>query len=284
MRWVICAVVMFALTPRAYAGDFDILRGSEPTYHWGGVYGGVQGGYTSSTVNFGQAAGPDIAYILRITAIEADEQISDWSVLASRSPESMSLGAFLGYNCEWENIILGLEVNYNRVSLSAFSSSLITRSFSDSGDLPAGHNYYYTVTVGGQASLQMSDIGTLRARAGWEAGKFLPYAFAGLALGRANVTSGASVSYWAVDYPDSEDPPLTPLQNAYFPASWPTPATYGNSQNNVLAYGATMGLGMDVAVLPNLFVRAELEHIYFAPVDGIQVSLSSARLGVGVKF
>jgi hypothetical protein len=33
-----------------------------------------------------------------------------------------------------------------------------------------------------------------------------------------------------------------------------------------------------------LFVRGELEYIYFAPVDGIRLSISSARAGVGYKF
>jgi opacity protein-like surface antigen len=279
MRWVICAVSVVALAPSAHAGDFDVLRGAEPTYHWGGVYGGVQGGYTSSVVDAGSAVGPDLAKILRITAIESDEQVSNWAVLSSRTPTSVSVGGFVGYNFEWEDLILGVEADYDRMSLSASSANSITRSFSDSGDLPAGHNYYYTITVGGGASLQMNDVATFRARAGWEAGRFLPYAFAGLALGRASISSIGSVSGSAVDYPDSEIPPLTPLPNLTIPLQ-----TQGNAQNGVIAYGATMGLGVDIALLPNWFVRAEFEHIYFAPVDGIQVSVSSARVGAGYKF
>ena len=83
---------------------------------------------------------------------------------------------------EWDDLILGLELNYNRVSLKAMSADSITRSFTDSTNLPAGHNYFYTVSSGVQASLSMQDIAELRARAGWEAGIFLPYAFGGLAL------------------------------------------------------------------------------------------------------
>ena len=102
MRWVICAVATLALTPSAFAGDFSILRGSEPTYHWGGVYGGVQAGYTSANVNLAPAAGPDVGEILRVTTIEADQQISDWPVLSNRSPASASGGGFNGNGCVGE--------------------------------------------------------------------------------------------------------------------------------------------------------------------------------------
>jgi outer membrane immunogenic protein len=85
------------------------------------------------------------------------------------------VGGFIGYNSEWENaLILGVELNYNHVSLSASSSGSIARSFIDSTNIPSGHHYLYDVNVTGQASVHMSDIATFRARAGWEAGNFLP--------------------------------------------------------------------------------------------------------------
>jgi hypothetical protein len=47
MRWVICAVVVLVAPAGALAGDFDVLRGSEPvgptTYtRWSGFYVGGQ--------------------------------------------------------------------------------------------------------------------------------------------------------------------------------------------------------------------------------------------------
>ena len=279
MRWVICALVVLALPTRAFAGDLDILRGSLPTYRWAGFYGGVQAGYSSSDIDFGTAGSGDIKFLLRDTTIEQDEQVSNWSVLGTQTPLSISLGGFVGYNMEWENLIVGLELNYNHVNISGSSANAITRSFTDSNALPAGHNYFYTVTVGAQGSVHLSDVGTFRARAGFEEGIFLPYAFAGLALGRADTSSGAFVSYTAVDFPDSETPPLAPLPNLAV-----GPLTQYNSENNALAYGVTAGLGVDVGLLPNVFVRGELEYIHFAPINGIQVSLASARVGAGLKF
>ena len=61
----------------------------------------------------------------------------------------------------------------------------MTRTFAESAGLPTGHHYFYSMTVAAQASLHMSDIATLRARAGIETGNFLPYVFGGLAVARA---------------------------------------------------------------------------------------------------
>jgi opacity protein-like surface antigen len=69
------------------------------------------------------------------------------------------------------------------------------------------------------------------------------------------------------------------------------PATYGpntdtqsNSKNNAIVGGFVIGLGMDVAILPNLFLRGEWEYVGFAPVGGIRANLNSGRIGIGVHF
>jgi opacity protein-like surface antigen len=278
MRWLICTVVVFAFAPSAFAEDF-VLRGSAPAYHWGGLYGGGQVGYTSSVVNFSTAVGPEIAYILRDTTIETDQQISQWSLLGDRDPVSTSYGAFLGYNYEWQNVIVGLEVNYNHFALSAGASGALSRNFTDSANLPSGHHYFYTMNVSGESAFSMTDDATFRTRIGWEAGHFLPYFFAGLAVGRVDTATSTTLSYTATDFPDSEEPPLTPLAPISVPAQ-----TDAVSQSGQFTYGFATGLGVDFAVTANLFVRGEFEYIYFAPINGIQVSLSSARVGAGFKF
>ena len=252
---------------------------SQPTYHWGGVYGGVQGGYSSSSVNFGQAASSDIGYLLRSTAIEQDQGVSQWTVLGNRSPTGTGLGGFIGYNCEWEDVILGLELNYNHVSLSANSA---IRSHGASPTAPICHRVIITFTTSMSAGNRRCISPTSRPSADAPVGKrasFLPYGFAGFALGRANTSTTATLSFTATDYPDSEAPPLTPLSNLAY-----GPVTQGNTQNNALAYGVAAGGGVDIAVLPNLFLRAEVEYIYFAPVNDIHVTVTTARLGAGLKF
>jgi outer membrane immunogenic protein len=280
MRWVICAVVVLVFAPGANAEDFAVLRGSQPTYSWAGFYGGAQGGESSATVNFNQTTAPAIANILRNTAIESDENISGWSVLSGENTaHNQSYGAFVGYNVEWENVILGMEVNYNRVSLNASTANGIERFFTDSADLPPDHNYLYDMHLSASASMHITDILTFRGRAGWEAGNFLPYAFAGLAIGRADVSSLTTLYYTATDYPTPQNPPITPLSPLAV-----GPDSLGTTEGGAFAYGFATGLGIDIALFPHVFVRGEGEYIYFAPLDHIQASVASARLGVGYKF
>lgn len=279
VRRVICAAIVLACAPNAYAGDFDILRGTVPTYHWGGFYAAGQVGFSSANANFGTATRSEVAFILRNTTINADEGLSNWAVLPSqRSTGAGGLGGFVGYNVEWQDIVLGLEANYNRVSLTTSSSGSESRTFFDSNGLPSGHNYFYNATVSAQSSLHMTDIATFRARAGVEVSNFLPYGFVGFALGRANYSNSANVQFTAVDEPAAQVPPLTPLPSLAFNQS------QGQAQDSTFVYGVTTGIGTDIGLLPNVFLRGELEYIYFFPVDGIHVTVASARVGAGVKF
>jgi opacity protein-like surface antigen len=56
------------------------------------------------------------------------------------------------------------------------------------------------------------------------------------------------------------------------------------SQSGVVAFDFTAGLGVEMALMQNLFVRAEWEFIEFPNISDIRVSANSARLGVGLKF
>jgi len=286
MRGVICAVVVLMLLPsRTLAGDYDVLRGADapvgpaPFTRWSGIYFGGQVGYSSSVVSFSNAAQNDLGFILRDTAIEQDQNISSWPVLTNQHPASASYGGFIGYNVQFQDLILGSEFNYNRVSLTALASDVVTRSFSDSTNLPAGHHYFYTVTAAAQAALHMTDIGTFRARAGWVLDCFLPYGFFGFAVGRTDVSNSGTVSYTAFDTPDNTTPPLNPLNPLAF-----GPVSQGNMQSGAFAYGFTTGVGLDVAVTSHIFLRGEFEFVYFAPVQGTQISIETARVGAGFKF
>jgi opacity protein-like surface antigen len=121
------------------------------------------------------------------------------------------------------------------------------------------------------------DFATLRARAGWVVGNFLPYAFAGAALGVADTSVSASVS--GVEYTSGSTSICTASQPCY-----PFSFTTNNSRNSELLYGFAVGGGIDVALTPNVFVRGEFEYVQFAPVSGIVASIASARVGAGLKY
>jgi outer membrane immunogenic protein len=61
-------------------------------------------------------------------------------------------------------------------------------------------------------------------------------------------------------------------------------ASLSNSKNNAIVAGFVGGLGMDVALLPNVFLRGEWEFVAFAPVSGIRANLNTVRVGIAVKF
>ena len=48
--------------------------------------------------------------------------------------------------------------------------------------------------------------------------------------------------------------------------------------------GVTTGLGLDVAIMPNVFLRGEWEYIYFAPLNGINSYMNTLRAGIGFRF
>ncbi len=53
----------------------------------------------------------------------------------------------------------------------------------------------------------------------------------------------------------------------------------------MFAYGSTAGLGFELLVLPNVFLRAEWEYVQFFPVQDFKIHLNtSAAIGVGIKF
>jgi opacity protein-like surface antigen len=56
------------------------------------------------------------------------------------------------------------------------------------------------------------------------------------------------------------------------------------SRKRALIYGWEAGAGLDVMILPGVFLRGELEYIRFASVSGIVAAIATARLGAGMKF
>jgi outer membrane immunogenic protein len=269
---------------QAAAADLPaVLRGPivgevVQAYRWDGIYGGGQIGVSVANVDFTNAARTLVAEEVRLLTIEQDQQISQWAVLPKKNPVGGSFGAFVGYNCQWDDAVVGVELNYNRASLSASSDSAIERSFFDSTNVPAGHHYFYDVTVIGSASAHITDWATLRLRGAWAAGPFLPYGFVGFAVGRSDVSRSGTVLGSATDVPDVATPPLTPLPDlAIF-------ETAVDARKGVFAYGGAAGLGVDVAVWRNVFLRGEWEYVKFAPFQGIRLQINTVRTGLGLKF
>jgi outer membrane immunogenic protein len=212
--------------------------------------------------------------------------VAGWTTLSKVDTTMTSFGGFAGYNWQWDDAVLGVELNYNRVGGSSgglgSSTDTMTRTFNDDTAAPTGHHYFYTASVGSSASARLTSYGTARVRAGYAMDKFMPYAFGGFAVGTVDVSRSATVAYIRRDFPDATvppAPPITPQPNFVF-----GPVTQTDQKDSAIAFGYTLGLGIDIALMPNVFLRGEWEYIQFTPVKDINISVNTVRAGVALKF
>jgi opacity protein-like surface antigen len=114
-------------------------------------------------------------------------------------------------------------------------------------------------------------MGTVRARAGYAVGSFLPYVFGGVALGRADISSAVAITdQSAATSADSASAPIVPYA-----------AT--DSTGGKMLYGYTAGLGTEVNLFGNVFGRLEWEYLRFVNA-GADVNMNTVRGGLGYKF
>ena len=265
------------------AGAADILRGSyvaQPQYYqWDGFYAGGQVGYTNIDAKFGNATQPLTDYILRNSTIQ--DNVSGWTTLPNGSTNGSSYGGFIGYNWQWDDVVVGIEANYSRTSLSKSASDSLGRQFIDNEAGLPNRDYTYSMLVSGSSTVKLTDLATFRARAGWAVGSLLPYAFIGFAVARADVTTNASVS-GTVTVTCTDPLDLTCVPSG--PNNLLLTGPQSTSRQGIFTYGGSIGLGFDWALSQNLFVRGEWELVQLQDVEGIGLRINTARAAVGVKF
>ena len=282
LRAGLAALALILMAPAgAVAADMpEFLRGSftPSSSRWDGFYVGGQAGKTFGTADFSNSTASMISYILANT--ELQPIVSDWKTLPKGSTGSQSFGGFIGYNYQWDDVVLGAELNYNHMSLGTGQQGSIGPILVPGANLLDGSTVVYSVTVASAATVAINDIVTARARAGWAFDRFMPYGFAGLAVGRADVTRFVTLAGTTKTTTSTATPPVItgplPLLLPRDPQS--------QSQGGVVAYGFTAGLGVEVAIFQNLFARAEWEFIEFPNINDFRVQANSARVGVGMKF
>lgn len=263
----------------AFAADMPALRGSySPTYaRWDGFYFGAQGGDSFASADFGNATQSMINYMLANTELQS--VVSTWTSLPKGSTGGLSYGAFVGYNWQWDDVVLGAELNYNHMNHSIGASDTIGPILVPGANLPDGSTVVYSVTLQSAASITIHDITTARMRAGWAFDRFLPYGFVGLAVGIADVSRFATLAGTTKTTTTTATPPVSTTALLNLPRD-----PQSQSQNGEFAYGFAAGLGLEAQLVGNVFARAEWEYIEFPNVSDFRVSVNSARLGIGLKF
>jgi outer membrane immunogenic protein len=274
MRRLLWAAAMWGIVSAAQAADMPdlpILRGSlsdglsRSSVNWQGFYVGGQAGYGSSDENFSGSNATMLAALLDHNVIQQMD-VANWNLgLGKNSSRSSGYGAFFGYNGQWDDVVLGLEVSYLHGTYGGSS-----RAFKEliSGSALSDGNFH-DVAVTSSASISIKDMATFRGRAAYAWGCFLPYMFGGFALANADISRSVTVNDAIANAITGPFTALTPLN-----------AT--DAVHNHLIYGYTGGLGVDVNLVGGLFMRAEWEYIRFT--TQVDTSINTVRAGLGYKF
>ena len=149
-----------AFAPSAFAADYNpyipvspVTVGPATFTRWAGFYFGGQVGYSGARADFSKASEPLVGFSLRDLVLEAQDMPSTFQVLRNAGTNVTGFGGFVGYNSQWQDLVLGFEANYTH---SPFT--IIASSSPISLVLPAGSNTD-SVNISANASLSMTDYG-----------------------------------------------------------------------------------------------------------------------------
>jgi outer membrane immunogenic protein len=277
MRGFFLVAMVLGAASGVQAADMpDFLRGSlpggpAPTVNWAGVYIGGQVTHGAADMNFTNSGQDLLAKLLNNVDLETQFNISKWPLLSTAHMQSSGYGGFVGYNFQWSDALVGIELNYTHGDFFGGSSGSQARSF----QYPVG--YLSTAAVSSSSSMRITDYGSLRVRGGYAVDCFLPYAFVGVALGQANIDRRADASLY-YQYVGSAIAPL--------PNMGPTTHSLTNNANSHFISGLAGGLGIDVMLYEGLFLRAEWEYLLFSSSDNttVDATINTVRAGLGYKF
>ncbi|SNS27574.1 Opacity protein [Tardiphaga sp. OK246] len=298
MRRLLITAALLGAVQTAQAADmpeFPALRGGFPeglsktSRTWEGTYVGGQFGYSNANMDFTRSTSALTDTMLKNDVLQSS--INGFDLMEKTHNSSTGFGGFVGQNWQWEDAVLGLEANYNHFSgLSSGSGGVMALTIINPPGLvkPDTDTYYYGTRLRGQAALNVQDALTMRVRAGWSAGEFMPYMFAGAAIGRVEASRSATLDVTTrVDRTTTVIDPVSGLAfnstSTISNGSRPQQSLAENRGNSIVG-GWTVGLGTEVALFGNLFARAEWEYISFLKVKDISVNVNSVRGGIGYKF
>lgn len=302
MRKILLSLFAFGAIGTAQSADldYDYLRGADfdpppaPVIDWSGFYIGGHGGWSTHSLGYGNTAQPIVASYLRQTVAEAELSASTLlSTPTSKRVFGASYGAYAGFNAQFDDIVLGIEVDYTHFGLGGGVSDAIGR-YKTTSD---GYNTLVNLTS--NSSTKVTDYASLRARAGYAFGNVLPYVTGGLAVGSAQITdrvtiqnagydqatyksnlalaAGATPAYvnrYGYSFFDPTNPGTAVLASPY---------VYNRTKTKTVA-GIAAGAGIEYAITPNVLLRAEYQYVLFNSFDGHKANINTFRGGAAVKF
>jgi outer membrane immunogenic protein len=273
MRRFLLAAVMCGVASLAQAADLPFLRGSfteglsAGRVNWEGGSIGAHASHGASDMNFTNSGQDLLAKLLNNVDLEAQFNISRWPLLSTTHMQSSGYGGFIGYNWQWTDAVVALELNYTHGNFFGANSGSQGRTFIYPTD------YMSAVAASSSASMKVTDYGSLRVRGGYAIDNWLPYGFAGIAMGQANINRRADVGIYSV-YTGAVIPPL--------PNIGPVAYSLTDNANSHFITGFAGGVGVDVMLYSGLFLRAEWEYLRF--LTTVDTTINTVRAGLGYKF
>lgn len=258
----------------AQAADlFGALRGTQygahsmtPVQSWQGAYFGGFAGAASGQAMPGRSLQDFLARELRLNTFESRNGVSNWISLPAGKGRKNNFGVFAGYNYQYDEVVLGFEADYTRLNLSMTSRDSLTRVIGDLTGLFGLEGEPGNVTMSGRTTVQVKDLMTLRGRAGYTVGSFMPFVTAGLAIANYDVQRSADRRVVVLNTGQILD------------------VAYGPQRKSGYAFGFAGGAGLDVAIGDNGFLRGEWQYAHFRDIDGVRANLHNFRAATGVKF
>ncbi|GAA0251240.1 hypothetical protein LNAOJCKE_3898 [Methylorubrum aminovorans] len=308
MRIATLAVLASVLISPALAADLDygVLRGADDDYlapapliDWSGFYVGGHGGYSTASMGFTNVFGNPYREYFRARDIEAEFGVSSLLTFSSRRVHSTTYGAYAGYNVQFDDAVFGLEVDYTSFNKSGISYNEISRFYTTKA------NMFEIVNLRGFSKTELEDYGTIRGRAGYAFGSFLPFVTAGLAIGRATILDQPEVQNYGYDATAAAAYQANPRSG--------TPVTHHGYANGNTAFdpgapqdpnksvpdgfyqlpakpkskavaGVALGGGIEYAITSNFLLRGEYQYVLFDDFDGHKVNINTVRGGAAIKF
>ena len=290
MRRLLVAAVTIGAVSGAHAADMpDFLRGSIPaapvTRNWDGWYVGGEASYSAVGSDFSKSVVGLTNFIFRDSVLQ--QPTSQFGLLPKTTTQGTGFGAFVGRNYQWDDLVFGVEANYNyfdRLSTATTGSNSLD-IVNPGGQIIPNDTTHYGVTLTGRSAVQIKDAITFRGRAGWATGDFLPYVFGGIAVGRMDVSR--SVTSFVTRRDDITTTDIFGVTTTTTGTTFAVPAqsqTLLEERTNAFVAGWTGGLGLEYMLWGNVFMRGEWEYVKFLTVKNTAVQANHLRAAIGYKF
>jgi outer membrane immunogenic protein len=274
MRLAAILATAIALGPSlASAADYfpsqpEPAPGEPVGFNWGGIYGGIHAGYSDAKID-----NQNVANSLASDAYRSDVALSLAQSIAylpsNFNDQKPTYGGFLGVNYVFDDTVVGFELEYNALhpTVNGHGSYGLGKR-QDNGATGYSVNYISTV------SNKLIDYGVLKLRGGYIMGRFLPFFTAGLAVGRAQIRANYDSTY--TEYQIVGGVPQAPYL---------VDTTRDSSiRKRGYVLGGEVGVGVDYAVLDNVFLRGEYTFIGFSDFNGMKAQIHNVKAGLALKY